>query len=45
MALFNVLYGSLELWTLYNGLISYILIGILFLGEFIVRIKKQSEFR
>jgi len=45
MALFTVLYGSLELWTLYNGLISYILIVILFLGEFIVRIKKQSEFR
>jgi len=29
--------GSLELWTLYNGLISYLLMGVLFTGEFIVR--------
>jgi uncharacterized membrane protein len=29
--------GSLELWALYNGLISYILMGALFAGEFIIR--------
>ncbi len=29
--------GSLELWTLYNGLISYAIIGALFAGELIVR--------
>jgi uncharacterized membrane protein len=34
----------LEVWTLYNGLVSYLLMGTLFLGEFVVRqfvIKKQ----
>ncbi|OBT14776.1 DNA gyrase subunit B [Vibrio sp. UCD-FRSSP16_10] len=30
-------FHSLELWTLYNGLISYILAGCLFAGEWIVR--------
>ena len=29
--------GDLELWTLYNGLISYILVGALFTAELIVR--------
>lgn len=29
--------GSLELWTLYNGLISYILMGLMFCGEFVIR--------
>ena len=28
---------SLELWTLYNGLISYVLVGTLFVGEMAVR--------
>jgi uncharacterized membrane protein len=31
------LYASLEHWTLYNGLIAYILVGILFAGELAVR--------
>ena len=31
------LYGSLEMWTLYNGLIAYLLIGSLFGGELLVR--------
>jgi uncharacterized membrane protein len=29
--------GSLELWTLYNGLISYLIMAGLFAGEWIVR--------
>lgn len=28
---------SIEVWTLYNGLISYILIGVLFAAEWLVR--------
>jgi uncharacterized membrane protein len=28
---------TLELWTLYNGFISYVLIGCLFCGEFVMR--------
>jgi uncharacterized membrane protein len=30
-------WASLETWTLYNGLISYLLIGCIFTGEFAVR--------
>jgi uncharacterized membrane protein len=37
-------FGSLEAWTLYNGLISYVLMGSLFLGEFLVRRKMRERF-
>jgi uncharacterized membrane protein len=30
-------FESIEIWTLYNGLISYLLAGSLFAGEWIVR--------
>lgn len=33
----TVLYGTLEQWTIYNGIISYCLTGLLFAGEFLVR--------
>lgn len=33
----TALYASMEIWTLYNGLISYIVMGILFVGEWPVR--------
>lgn len=33
----TALSGSLELWTLYNGLLSYLLMAALFAGELIVR--------
>ncbi len=43
-ALFNAsvagwasLWGSLELWSLWTGLVSYIVMGVLFVGEFVVR--------
>jgi uncharacterized membrane protein len=29
--------GSLRLWTLYNGLISYLVMGAMFAGEFLIR--------
>jgi len=29
--------GSLELWTLYNGFISYVIMGVLFASEWILR--------
>ena len=29
--------GSLRLWTLYNGLISYIAMGVMFAAEFLIR--------
>ena len=31
------LWGSLALWTLWNGLLSYVLMGGLFAGEFMYR--------
>ncbi|WP_028864483.1 septation protein IspZ [Psychromonas aquimarina] len=36
---------SLDIWTLYNGLISYLLAGSLFAAEFLVRIyvKRKNE--
>jgi uncharacterized membrane protein len=33
----TMLFASLEMWTLYNGFISYLCIGGLFAGEFVVR--------
>jgi acyl-coenzyme A synthetase/AMP-(fatty) acid ligase/uncharacterized membrane protein/3-hydroxymyristoyl/3-hydroxydecanoyl-(acyl carrier protein) dehydratase len=37
IAAWTVFFGTDLLWSVYNGGISYILIGILFAGEFIVR--------
>lgn len=37
VALYTALYASLEVWTLYNGLIAYLLMGLLFAGEYAVR--------
>ncbi|MDR1818409.1 MAG: hypothetical protein LBR07_09660 [Puniceicoccales bacterium] len=36
-ALATCLHGDLALWTLYNGAVSYALIGALFAGEYLVR--------
>ena len=37
IATWTALYASMETWTLYNGFLSYLLIGILFIGEWPVR--------
>lgn len=34
-------YASTEIWVLYNGFISYVLMGILLIGEFILRKRHQ----
>lgn len=34
---YTTLYSSLEIWTLYNGFIAYILMGCIFVIEYIVR--------
>ena len=36
-SLWTVLYGSMQLWALYNGLIAYILMAILFGTEYLMR--------
>lgn len=37
IALFTALYGDLSLWTAWNGMISYLLMGMLMAGEWLVR--------
>jgi len=36
-SLLTALLGDMRLWTLYNGLLSYLFMGLLFIGEFLVR--------
>ena len=43
IATYTVFYASKEYWTLYNGLISYILIGTLLAGEWLVRRKVKQR--
>ena len=45
IALVTALWSSFEIWSLYNGLIAYLMMGILFIGEYLVRIKTQSHVR
>lgn len=37
IAFWTALYADWALWTLYNGLIAYLLMGALFVGEWLVR--------
>jgi len=43
LALATALWATVEIWSLYNGLIAYVLMGLLFGGEWLVRqrLKKQ----
>ncbi|MFL4366030.1 COG4648 family protein [Enterobacter asburiae] len=46
MALFTVLHGDMRLWTLWNGMVAYILMGTLMATEWLVRqrvIKKEMH--
>lgn len=43
IALFTALYASDKIWALYNGLISYGLMGMLFAGEWLVRPKHKAD--
>ena len=40
---FVTLLTPMWFWTLYNGLISYLLIGIMFAGEYLIRRRCQHE--
>jgi uncharacterized membrane protein len=42
-ALYTCFFTSLETWTLYNGLIAYLLMGLLFLAEYCVRQHKMRN--
>jgi uncharacterized membrane protein len=45
VSLFTIWVMPLEIWTLYNGFVSYLLIGCMFLGEFAVRrwVRRKAE--
>jgi uncharacterized membrane protein len=43
MALITALWSSPGAWWLYNGLIAYVLMGILFAGEYCVRLYVKSQ--
>jgi uncharacterized membrane protein len=45
IALVTALWSSFEIWSLYNGLIAYVLMGLLFAGEYIVRMRTQKHAR
>lgn len=42
IAAYTAILTDMKTWALYNGLISYVLMGILFAVEFIVRLKVQK---
>lgn len=42
-ALATVLSGDRDLWTLYNGFVSYLLMGLLFAGEWLLRPKAPTS--
>ena len=43
LALLTALYASDALWALYNGLIAYVLMGALFMGEWWVRPRRAAH--
>lgn len=43
IALYTALYASLAQWTLYNGLIAYVLMGLLFGVEYAVRLRVKAR--
>lgn len=43
IALVTALWSSFEVWSLYNGLIAYLLMGLLFGAEYLVRLRTQSQ--
>ena len=42
-AAWTIFFGSDALWAVYNGGVSYIMIGLLFTGEYIIRKKVQKN--
>ena len=43
LALITAVIGNVELWSLYNGFIAYLLMGLLFAGEFLVRRQVRAQ--
>jgi uncharacterized membrane protein len=45
ISVWTVVAGSLELWTIYNGLIAYVAIGVVFATEYAVRLTLRNRLR
>ena len=45
IALVTALWSNIETWSLYNGLIAYVLMGLLFAVEYVVRMRTQKHAR
>jgi uncharacterized membrane protein len=43
IALITAFWAPAKIWALYNGLIAYILIGLLFAGEYLVRLRFKAR--
>lgn len=43
IALATALWSSFAAWSLYNGLIAYLLMGLLFAGEYLIRRRTQKQ--
>jgi hypothetical protein len=43
IATFTALYSSMEIWSLYNGFIAYILMGSVFVIEYLIRIRVRKQ--
>jgi len=43
LALATVLNGDIKIWTIYNGLISYVLMGTMMSGEWLLRRRVQNK--
>jgi uncharacterized membrane protein len=43
LALITALWASERVWSLYNGLIAYVVMGVLFAGEWLVRQRVMRE--
>lgn len=45
VALYTALLTPLELWTLYNGIVAYVLMGLMFCGELFTRARVKRKAR
>ena len=43
LSIYTYFFSEIEIWTLYNGLISYLLIGLLFSIEYLIRRRIQKR--
>ena len=43
MALYTAFFTSMETWTLYNGLLAYLLMGVFFAAEYLIRRRVRGQ--